>query len=458
MLVIRLLHVIRIGLLAGCLLTAAAAQEMDELSTLLPESLAAMKDEKWEDALKLLTQSTTMKPEEALRAFGPQYGAVWYRRGICEMKLQRWEAAVHSFETCYRDYPNRGPSGGNLYQTKALLKWGESAVGAKRWDLAISRFQKFLVERDRTRDKFQQGVFHVTLGICHYRLGHIPEGNEQLEIAIRNRETFPTSADQIVAGIQALVAAAITGKNEAALLDFLSNNQASLSLEPHRALAYAAVYLKLASDADTSGMPRAALALYQHVVDPAAAAVELKTRLTSPGADKSLLEPALLRLEEDSRSPHPIRLLKLAGMASAEEANGNRQTACGLREQVARDFPESPVIGENLLRLTRLRLELAVEAEREGKTDEAIAVYEKTWMEGKGGSAAKAAKRWMEMVWERNREGDRMSACRGGLSFLEAAEEAEIELTDDDRAARDEVASLTRTLRATLGEKLRSAP
>ncbi|OYV05867.1 MAG: hypothetical protein CFE26_09355, partial [Verrucomicrobiales bacterium VVV1] len=244
----RLLHVIRIGISAGCLLSAAAAQDIDALSALLPESLAAMKAEKWEDALKLLTQSTTLKPDEASRAFGPQYGVVWYRRGICEMKLQRWDAAIHSFETCYRDYPNRGSSGGNLYQTKALLKWGESAVGAKRWDLAISRFQKFLVERDRTHDQFHQGAFHVTLGICHYRLGHLPDGNEQLEIAIRNRETFPTSADQIVAGIQALVAAAITGKNEAAVLDFLSNNRAYLSLEPHHALAYAAVYLKLASD------------------------------------------------------------------------------------------------------------------------------------------------------------------------------------------------------------------
>jgi tetratricopeptide (TPR) repeat protein len=454
----RLLHLIRIGLSAGCLLTAAAAQDLDELSTLLPESLAAMEAEKWEEALKLLTQSTKMKPDEALRAFGPQYGAVWYRRGICEMKLQRWEAAIHSFETCYQDYPNRGSSGGNLYQTKALLKWGESAVGAKRWDLAISRFRKFLAERDRTRDKFQQGAFHVTLGICHYRLGHLPEGNEQLEIAIRNRGTFPTSADQIVAGIQALVAAAIIGKNEAAVLDFLSNNQASLSLEPHRALAFAAVYLKLASDADTSGMPRAALALYQQVLDPAAAAAELKARLKSPGADKSALEAALSRLDEDSRSSHPIRLLKLAGMASAQEAMGNRQMACGLREQVARDFPESPVNEENLLRLTRLRLELAVESEHEGRTDQAISGYEKTWMEGKGGSAARAAKRWMELVWARNREGDRLSACRGGLSFLEATEEDESELSEDDRTSRDEVASLTRTFRAALEEKSRSTP
>lgn len=454
----RLLHVIRIGISAGCLLAAAAAQDIDELSTLLPESLAAMKAEKWKDALKLLTQATTLKSDEALRAFGPQYGVVWYRRGICEMKLQRWDAAIHSFEACYRDYPNRSSSGGNIYQTKALLKWGESAVGAKRWDLAISRFQKFLVERDRTHDKFNQGTFHVTLGVCHYRLGHIPEGNEQLEIAIRNRGTFPTSVDQIVAGIQAFVAAAMTGKNEAAVLDFLANNQAHLSLEPHHALAYAAVYLKLASDADASGMPRAALALYQHVLDPAAAAVELRARLISPGADKSALEATLLRLEEDSGSSAPISLLKLAGMASALEAMGDQRMACGLREQVVRDFPESPLNEENLLRLTRLRLDLAQVAESEGKTDQAITGYEKTWMEGKGGSAAQAVKRWTELVWDRNGKGDRLSACRGGLSFLEATKDTEAELSEEGRAARNEILRLVRIFQAGLAEKARKEP
>ncbi|MEI7928190.1 MAG: tetratricopeptide repeat protein, partial [Verrucomicrobiales bacterium] len=210
----RIKLVIRGGLVAFWLAAAAAGQELDDLNALVPDSLAAMKAEHWEEALGLLTRATAMTPAAALRSFGPQFGVVWYRRGICELKLRRWEEAIHSFETCYRDYPNRDPSGGNLYQTKALLKWGEAAVGAKKWDLAIARFRKFLDERDKVRDTFPQASFHITLGICQYRLGHLAEGNEQLEIAIRNRASFPTSDDQIVAGIQVLVAAAISGGNE----------------------------------------------------------------------------------------------------------------------------------------------------------------------------------------------------------------------------------------------------
>jgi len=454
----RFLHLIRSGLLAFCLVARVAAQDLDELSTLVPESLTAMKSEKWDDALKLLTKATEMKTAEALRAFGPQFGVVWYRRGICEMKLQRWEAAMGSFETCYRDYPNRGSSGGNLYQTKALLKWGESAVGAKQWELAISRFRKFLDERDKTRDKFQQGTFHITFGICHYRLGHLAEGNEQLEIAIRNRGSFPTSDDQIVAGIQALAAAAIAWKNEAALLDFLSSNEAALSFEPHRALAYAPVYLKLASDAANAGLHRTALALYRRVVDPAVAAAGLKARLVSPGGDKATLELALKRLEEDSRSPAPIGLLKLSGMASTEEAMGNFLAVCEIREQIVRDFPGSSLEMENLRRLSTIRQRLAMAAEGEGKTDEAIAAYEKAWMDSRDGTAARAAKRWMELVWQRNQEGDRLSAYRGGLSFLEATKEEESELSDEDRAVRDEIGKLTRTFQVALAGKVNSNP
>ena len=454
----RFQHLIRAGLLAAGLLALADAQDLDGLATLVPGSLAAMRAEKWEEALGQLTRATAMTPAEALRTFGPQFGVVWYRRGICEMKLQRWVEAMHSFETCYRDYPNRGPTGGNLYQTKALLKWGESAVGAQQWELAISRFRKFLEERDKARDSFQQGAFHITFGICHYRLGHIPEGNEQLEIAIRNRAGFPTSDEQIMAGIQALTGAAIAGRNEAALVDFLANNRTALVLETHHALTFAPVYLKLASDAEAVGLHRAALALYQQVVDPAAAAAGVKARLASPGDDKEALEAALKALEEDSRSPSPVGLLKLAGMAGAQEACGDLRTAVELRERLGRDFPESPLGAENRRRLARLHHRLALAAEGEGRKDEAIANHEKAWMEGNDGVAARAARRWMELVWERNRGDDRVSACRGGLSFLEAAEREPLDLSDDDRAARDEVRRLTLAFQAALAEKARTAP
>ena len=434
----------------------APAQDLDDLNTLVPDSFAAMKAEHWDEALKLLSKATAMKPTEALRSYGPQYGVVWYRRGVCEMKLHRWEEAIQSFETCYRDYPNRGAAGGNLYQTKALLKWGEAAVGAKNWDLAISRFRKFLDERDKARDTFPQGAFYVTLGICHYKLANIPEGNEQLEIAIRNKENFPTTEDQIVAGIQALVGAAIATGNEPALLDFLSSNGKALEFPPYRAQRHTAVFLKLASDAAAVKMNRAALRLFQLVVEPGSAIEDFQSRLRSAsGPDRAALEAGLKSLEESEHGEAPIGLLKLSGLASVHEAMGELQTACELRERIEEGFPEAGTRLENLDRLTELRLRLAESKVQGGKPDEAITIYEKAWMEGAviPGPAARAAKRWMELLWERNHEGDRLSACRGGLSFLEMTKDGELALTEGDRAARNEVAELTKAMQAGLATK-----
>ena len=449
----RLPHLLRASLTAVSLLTMATAQDLDDVNALVPESLVAMKAERWDEALKLLTQATSLKPAITLRSYGPPFGVVWYRRGICEMKLKRWDQAIRSFETCYRDYPNRGPSNGNLYQTKALLKWGEAAAALKQWEVAIQRFRKFLDERDKVRDTFPQGAFYLTLGICHYRLGHIPEGNEQLEIAIRNRDRFPTTDEQIVAGIQALVGTAIRGNNEAALLDFLTSNREALTFEPYRGQTYAALYLKLGSDAAAAAMNRAALILYGLVTEPTLAIRDLDARVrTTSGTENAELSAALEHMQQDAAGENPIGLLKLVGLASVQETMGEIQAACELREQIDRDFPESSMHSENLHRLAQLRFRRAEAWEKQGQPDEIIAAYEKAWMDGAGspGPTAPALKRWMDLLLERNHEGDQLSAYHAGLTFLEAVKKSEMEPTDEASTARDEIAKLTKTIQSQL--------
>ena len=60
------------------------------------------------------------------------------------------------------------------------------------------------------------------MAISNYGVGRIPEGNEHLEIAIKNRRGFPTPDNAIFSAFQHLVDAAITGEKEQALLDFIS--------------------------------------------------------------------------------------------------------------------------------------------------------------------------------------------------------------------------------------------
>jgi tetratricopeptide (TPR) repeat protein len=303
----------------------ASAQD-ENLEALVEQSRTAMKAGHWKQALDLNTQAVTnFGQDQPLRKFGPQFGAVYYHKGICEMKLKKWADAMQSFEICYRDFPNEGGSanGANPFQILALCKWGESAMGAENWELAASRFAKFRSERDRTRDHVPLGSFYVNLAICEYRLGRLAAGNENLEIAIQNKENFPTPESGILAGFQALVGAAIAQGNEQVLLDFIGKNRGALVLDTLSGIHHSGIFLKLAGDAAAAGMTRAALALYQ-----------LVPTSDSGGAD-------------------PAESIRLAAVALIHEKSGNVRGAYAAYEQLVRDYPEATNRKDHLFQLVR---------------------------------------------------------------------------------------------------------
>lgn len=136
--------------------SVSAQDRHEDLGALIGKALEAMKADKWEEALGSISEvEERFGKAGPLEAFGPQFGAVYFHKGTCEMKLKRWADAMRSFEICYRDFPNATPATetGNVFQKMALFKWGEAAMGAGDWELAISRFRKFLNERDKENDK-----------------------------------------------------------------------------------------------------------------------------------------------------------------------------------------------------------------------------------------------------------------------------------------------------------------
>ena len=307
--------------LVVCLSGLSAGGENGGLEGWVAKSQVAMDRNRWEDALDLNKRVVSRYGQGNPRAvYGAQFGAVYFRKGICEMKLKRWDEAMKSFEICYRDFPNEGADQGNIYQKLALLKWGEAAMGAEAWEMAIQRFSKFTNERDRQRDSFPQGIFYVSLAVCQYKLGHLPEGNENLEIAIRNKADFPTPDSGIVAGFQALVETAITHKDEPALLDFIGKNRGGLIIQQEEMQKFATVFLKLAGDALAGGMQRAAVAIYQFIPD------------SDDGATERV---------------------KLAAMALIHEKNGNVRGAFAAYRQLERYFPKAAEREENLYHLVR---------------------------------------------------------------------------------------------------------
>jgi tetratricopeptide (TPR) repeat protein len=354
------------GVIPLVLLSHSAVAQEDDLGSLVNKGLLAMNAEKWEEGLKYHAEAVTrFGGKNALTLHGPRFGQIYYRKGICEMKLKKWKDAMQSFEICHRDFPNAAKEGGgNPFEKMALLRSGEAAMGAEEWELAITQFQKFLKERDKTRDKFPQGTFYISLAICNYRLGRIPEGNENLEIAIKNKERFPTPDAGIVAGFQALVSGVILKKNEQALLDFIEKNRGDLIIDPFAMQEYSRVFMKLAGEAVGADMQRAAFALYQFVPSTDAAIDDLRARLKSMGDLKSLkdgtlvlikskLEADLKTIEEARRGKKANEMVKLGAMAFLHEKNGNVRGAHAAYKQLENYYPASEKREDNLYHLVR---------------------------------------------------------------------------------------------------------
>jgi len=347
--------------------TAVPATAQESLPELVDAALLAMKEEKWAEALALNTKAAGFgkNPKMAIQLYGAQFGTIIYRKGMCELKLKKFDDAMKSFEACYKDYPNdKVAGGGNVFHKMALLKWGDAALGLEDYELAITQWKKFLQERDKAKDDYPQGSFHVNMAIAHYRLGKIPEGSEHLETAITNKNTFPTPDEAIVAGFQALVSAAITKPDERALLDFTVKNRGGLIVAPYAMQRYSKIFMKLAADALNADMTEAAFSLYQFVPATEVAIDDLRARIRDMGhlpripsgtlrLDKANLDSQLAALEAEQRGNKSIEMYKLAVIAFIHETNGNVHGSHAAYLQLERYYPKSEKREDNLFHLVR---------------------------------------------------------------------------------------------------------
>ncbi len=365
---LTLIPVLGMALATG-ILTAppARAQLQEDAQTLNSRALTSMEAGKWEEALTMLTRCNELYGKNALTLFGPQFGVTLYRKGICELKLKRWDDAAKSFEECYRKYVNKGEQvdgGGNLYNKRALLQWGNAAQGAENWEEAIRMFKKFLEERDKTRDKFDPGSYYINLSICHFKLNKIPEGIEHLETSIKNKLRFGTPDAGIVAAFQAMVAAVVEKRDEKSLLTFIEKNRSEIIIEPFEMEIYSRLYLKLAGDAIGADMEASAIALYQLVPSTDVMIEDLKSRLARLGSRagmkeltrtlvKKNLEASRDNLETQRREGDPNEVIQLGATAFIHEKHGNTRGAFAAYEQLELFFPKAKKREDNLYNLVR---------------------------------------------------------------------------------------------------------
>ncbi len=352
--------------------------EAAQADALHAEGSAAMQAEHWEEALKLFDRCIELYGKDALKKFGPSFGANWYRKGVCEAALGRPEAAVKSFETCYRDFPNKGKARENIFHKKALLRWAETACKMDKPEEALRLFQKFLAERDRQNDSFDPGSYYLSVAVCHLKLGNLVLGAENLETAVRNKNGFGAPDSGIVGALQRLAAAAIEKKDERVLLTFFEGVRGSLAMEPFEMAAYPGEFVKLANDMLAAGMDSAALAVFRLL--PASEAMEedlraklellgQATQMVRPGGralPKSELETRLATLEKARREGNSHEVLLLEATAGFHEKRGNLRGARAAFAELDARFPNSPRRADQLFHLVRLSSALG-EAEESAK-------------------------------------------------------------------------------------------
>lgn len=300
----------------------------------MPEGAA-----KWNEALGYLREATNTYDDRAPQLYGPKFGWFWYFRGTCELRLGKFEEAIESFKTCYEKYSNEGVEAGeaNVFNKKALLKWGEAAQGQEDWETAITQYKKFLAERnpDNKNDNFEKGAFYINMAICHFKAGKIAGGTENLQIAIKNKNIFPTPPAAIMAGFQAFAETAIAKKDEEAMLDFLKKNRADVTFQPWEAAPFSPIFMQLAAAAMGEELKQIAFELYALVPGSLEVNDSLRTsvrrlggfpREVADGASIYLLpnlEKQLTMSAEREKKGQRPEVTALAATAFIHEKEGN---------------------------------------------------------------------------------------------------------------------------------------
>ena len=408
----RLLRSIAPAILMVAAAPWAEAQERAEVQALNAQALTAMEGNQWEEALKLFDRCIETHGADALGKFGPSFGVTWYRKGMCEMRLKRWDAAAKSFEICYRAFPNKGSGEGNIFNKRALLRWGEAAQAGGNPAEAIRLFKKFLEERDKAKDSFDPAPYYIQLALCHFSLGEVREGAENLETAVKNKQRFGTPNNGIVAALQALVTTAIAKRDEATLVGFLKENRGQLGLAPFEMATYSPAFIQLATDALAAGMDAAALSLFQLVPATDEMIDDLRSKIGSMGGLATLDEPgrtlvkaeleaSLEGLEKLRREGNPHETIQLGATAVIHEKRGNLRGACAAYEQLELHFPKARQREDNLFNLVRCNAALGESA--------AVEKYGAVFLEAFPASRLSAAVRRLMLV--SLFEGDEYASC-----------------------------------------------
>jgi len=363
-------------------LGTAKAQDLTTQMSMANKAWEAGRYDKSQAIFERITKSYSGR---APMLYGPRFGVIYYRKGLTELKLAnaakrqrnlddtaKWfEKAVASFKECYEKYPN-GAAGMaqtlNTAHKASLQRWAEALMGEGDYNTAITKYQKFLKEREQ-RDKLlpTPGGFYINLAICHFLMDEpkIAEGIRHFETALKNRDKMRTADGAIVAGFLALSKAVIKADNEQAMIDFLNKNRADITLDPYQMFEFTPVFMKLAANAVEAEMYRAAFNLYALIPETESVVQDIKVRVDQLSGRLGIkdglnmvtlerLQQNLEKIKKRQKEGASYDAQVLTAMAYLHDYAGNQRGVYGVLEQLEYYFKQCKKREDNLFNLVRV--------------------------------------------------------------------------------------------------------
>lgn len=338
-----------------------------QLGELVTHSITLMQFEQWEKALAFNQQAIKDEADGALEQWGPLFGTIYYRKGICEMKLKKYGDAAASFEKCYKDFPNaKNAMNENEFEKRALFQWAKAEMAKEEWQKAIDLFQKFLNEREQKRDSFSSGDFFISRAICYYKLRQVVPGNQDFESALLGKLAYRVPDAALLNCFREMVEAAMEKKDEQAIVDFIKKNRGGIITQDDEMYPFSGIILKLANDALKAEMKRAAIMLYQ-LMPTTELAIDLakdkakgigslpkvRSRVSGATYEKEMLEKRVSRLQQEMDNANSIEIVQLMALAFMHEKEGNVRGAHAAYRQLEDYFPHAEKREDNLYNMAR---------------------------------------------------------------------------------------------------------
>lgn len=371
--------------LAGTSLVGLAPADVhaQNINEAVPMAFTEMKNQNWEKAQEILAKVVEAYGERGKQLYGGKFGVIYYNKGYCELKIggklkaaggeanldkanKYYEMAKESFDNCYK-YPT-DDKGANPYHVKCLLYWGQAAQAMGEYQEALKQYKKFLDEREEGRDSYDPGTLSISMAICHFKFEkpELKEGMQLFETALKNKEQWNTPDEAIVTAFQALTEAVIKTKNEQALIDFLNQNRAAITLRPFEMVKFTPFFQKLAVEAMEENMMYAAFNLFALIPGTKESISELallKEQLALYPRDgikdgpylitKNQIDKDLQKLRTEDKAGDPHEVLALSALAYTHEQKGNVRGAFAAYEQLELYFNKSKKREEHLYNLVR---------------------------------------------------------------------------------------------------------